>query len=220
MFSRFRRLKPTPRTLSSTDAYALWSASYPPHAHNPLMEIEQEAMQRLMPPLAGRTVLDLACGTGRYGLIAQRERARFVAGIDNSWAMLRVGKLRPAAEANMTYLPFVSGSFDVILCGLAVGHLPPRQMQWAIAEMARVLRPGGAALISDFHPYLYLSGGQRTFTTPNGATYAVEHYPHLASDYFRTVRDAGMTITMMDEVKADLKGQFVPAVFIVRCQRI
>ncbi|MCC7450319.1 MAG: class I SAM-dependent methyltransferase [Anaerolineae bacterium] len=221
MLSRFRRLiHPRPRTLPSQAAYALWSVAYPPEAHNPLMAIEQEAMLRLLPPLTGRAVLDLACGTGRYGLIARQQGARFVAGADNSWAMLQAGKLRPSAEADMTYLPFAPGTFDVILCGLAIGHLPPRQMQWAMGEMARVLCPGGAVLISDFHPFLYLLGQQRTFTAPNGKTYAVEHYPYLASDYYRTIRDVGMTITAMDEVKANREGQIVPAVFIIRCQRL
>jgi len=218
---RIRRLLiQNPRTLPPKEAYALWSAAYPPEAHNPLMEIEQEAMLRLMPPLAGRSVLDLACGTGRYGLIARQHGARFVVGADNSWAMLKAGKLRPSAEANMTYLPFASSTFDVILCGLAIGHLPQRQMQWAMGEMARVLCSGGEVLISDFHPFLYLLGQQRTFTAPGGKTYAVEHYPYLASDYYRTIRDVGMAITAMDEVKANRKGQVIPAVFVVRCQRL
>ena len=212
----FRR---RPRTLAPVDAYALWSASYPPHAHNLLMEVEQAAMARLMPPLSDRAVLDLACGTGRYGLIAQQNGARTVIGVDNSIPMLRAGALRWTAETPMTRLPFRSRSFDVILCGLAIGHLPTTAMRVAFAEMARVLRPGGAALLSDFHPYLAQHGGQRTFRAPDGTVYAVEHHPHQFTDYASAIRAAGLSITATDEPTAVVDGKTVPAVLVIRCER-
>src|SRR5262245_56079694 len=129
MLSRFRRiLGATPRTLPSVYAYALWAATYPPRAHNRLMEIEQESMLRLLPDLANRDVLDLACGTGRYAAIAHQRGARSVLGTDNSLAMLRagsqVGVQAHFAESHMASLPISSRSFDVVLCGLALGHLP------------------------------------------------------------------------------------------------
>ena len=52
-----------------------------------------------MPPLAGQTVLDLACGTGRYGLMAQERGARGVISIDNSAAMLAGNPLRERVQA-------------------------------------------------------------------------------------------------------------------------
>src|SRR5258708_38485681 len=82
---------PLDPTLDSTAAYALWAASYPPHAHNQIMTLEQAAMLRLMPTLAGRTVLDLACGTGRYSLIAREAGAAPVIGTDNTTPMLQAG---------------------------------------------------------------------------------------------------------------------------------
>lgn len=207
------------QTLPSVDAYALWAESYPPYAHNRLMEIEQETMQRLMPTLADRHVLDLACGTGRYGLLARAAGARKVVGVDNSLSMLRAGQLRPVAEASMDQLPFVAQAFDVVLCGLATGHLPPSVLSVALAELARVLRPGGEALISDFHPFHSVRGGQRTFTAPDGTAYAVEHHTHLVSDYFNALRQAGLTITAMAEPRAVVGGQEVLAVLVIRCQR-
>src|SRR5258708_40085068 len=78
-------------TLESTAAYALWAASYPPHAHNQIMALEQAAMLRLMPTLAGRAVLDLACGTGRDSLIAREADAAMGIGTDTSPPMLQTG---------------------------------------------------------------------------------------------------------------------------------
>ncbi len=207
------------RTLASVDAYALWSASYPPHAHNRLMQIEQDAMERLIPALSDRVVLDLACGTGRYTLLARQAGARQVVGVDNSRAMLVAGSACPAAEASMIDLPLASQTFDVVLCGLAVGHLQRDVMRRAIAEIARVLRPGGEALLSDFHPFLALRGKQRTFHAQDGAVYAVEHYPHLASDYFQAIQEAGMSVRAMAEPRAEIDGMSIPAVFVVGFQR-
>jgi ubiquinone/menaquinone biosynthesis C-methylase UbiE len=183
------------------------------------MQIEQAAMERLMPTLADRDVLDLACGTGRYGLLAQKTGARWVVGADNSRAMLRAGALRPLAEATMTDLPFAAQSFDVVICGLAVGHLPADGMRRTMSEIARILSPGGEALISDFHPFLSLRGGQRTFRTLDGTRYAVEHYAHLASDYYDAISAAGLSVSGMAEPRAEIDGVSVPAVFVVRCQR-
>ncbi len=213
-----RRLEKPIRTLASVDAYALWVSTYPPYAHNRLMQIEQEAMECLMPPLRDRTVLDLACGTGRYGLLASSAGARHIIGADNSRAMLRSGSV-PAVEASMTCLPFTAESFDVVICGLALGHLPPDGMRLALAEMARVLHRGGEGLFSDFHPFLYLRGGRRTFTTQDGRSFAVEHYPHLPSDYFNAIQAAGMTLVGMEEARARIGGSDVPAALVIRCRR-
>jgi malonyl-CoA O-methyltransferase len=213
---RYDQLVRPLRTLASVDAYALWSSSYPPYAHNRLMEVEQAAMERLMPPLVDRVVLDLACGTGRYGLLAQKAGARRIVGVDNSRPMLRAGQLT-AAEASMTDLPFGAQSFDAVICGLALGHLPPDKMRRAMQEIGRVLRPGGVALLSDFHPFVYLRGGRRTFSAPDGTRYTVEHYPHLLSDYFNAVQLAGMSIVALDEPRARVGKSEIPAVLVMRC---
>lgn len=224
VWSRIRRLLPQRplQTLRSLDAYALWATSYPPYAHNRLMQIEQAAMLRLMPDVKDRSVLDLACGTGRYGRIAVQAGARRVVGADNSAPMLEAGH-DPAVQrvlAPMTSLPFASGCFDVILCGLATGHLPPDLMRQAVAEMGRILRPGGEALISDFHPLLYANGGKRTFTAPDGKAYAVEHYPHSLYDYEQAISSASMAMISVDEPNAEIGGSRLPAVLVVRCQRL
>ncbi len=205
----------SPPTLASQDAYAQWAINYPPEAHNALMRIEQTAMLAALPPLTGLAALDLACGSGRYSLIAQKAGAARVVGIDNSAPMLRANPAGGGICGEMDALPFTAHSFDVILCGLATGHLPPERMRAAIVEMARVLRPGGSALVSDFHPFMFLSGGRRTFTAPDGTLYAVEHYPHLISDYLAAIKTAGLTLESLAEPRAD--GMIAPAVLVMRC---
>ncbi|RMF78594.1 MAG: class I SAM-dependent methyltransferase [Chloroflexi bacterium] len=161
------------------------------------MQIEQQAMQQLMPSLVGQIVLDLACGTGRYGLLARDSGAKQVVGLDNSVAMLRGNALPHLALAPTDALPLADASVDVVLCGLALGHVP--QLSPSIAEIGRVLRPGGTALISDFHPFIFFNGQRRTFTTPGGQTFAVEHYAHLYSAYHQAAADAGLRIDAVHE---------------------
>jgi len=199
--------------LPSLDAYAQWAASYPPHAHNALMQAEQTAMTALLPALAGQVVLDLACGTGRYGILAGGAGARSVIALDNSPAMLRANPLPIRAVATTEAIPLASDSVDVILCGLALGHLP--RLAPSIGEIARVLKPGGCALVSDFHPFIYLNGARRTFTAPDGQTYAVEHHVHLYSDYHRAAADSGLRITAVREPRRDS----APIVIVYRFEK-
>lgn len=207
------------RTLPSLDAYAQWAANYPPHAHNVLMQIEEQAMLDLMPDLAGKVVLDLACGTGRYGLIVLKRGASAAIELDNSPAMLRANTLHWRALATTEIIPLAARSVDVVLCGLALGHLPG--LKSSLSEISRVLKPGGCALISDFHPFLFLNGQQRTFTATGGRMYAVEHYPHLYADYHCAAQEAGLQIDGIAEPKMSGKdGNIAPNVPIVIVYRL
>ncbi|MEZ4666443.1 MAG: class I SAM-dependent methyltransferase [Anaerolineae bacterium] len=196
IFGSLRPERPL-QTLSSLAAYEQWAAIYPPHAHNALMLAEEGAMKSLILNLDGQIVLDLACGTGRYGLLAQELGARKVIGIDNSLPMLRENRLPHRILSSSEQIPLLDRSVDVILCGLALGHLA--HLLPSIREMARVLNSGGWALVSDFHPFIFLNGQKRTFTGSDGRTFAVEHYAHLYSDYHREVAASGLVIDAVVE---------------------
>lgn len=201
--------------LRSQDAYALWAKTYPPQAHNAFMQLEQTAMEQLMPPLRGCVVLDLACGTGRYGLLAQAHDAARVIGLDNSLAMLQAGSLSQTVMATLAALPFAPASIDVILCGLAVGHLP--MLETLFLEIGRILKPNGTALLSDLHPFQALSGAQRTFVA-NGKQFVVEHYPHLYADYQRCADAADLRIDAVSEPDLpEKKG--LPVVLALRLKK-
>ena len=75
-------------SLTLEQAYERWAPVYPPEPHNPVMDVEQRALLALCGDLQGRDVLDLACGSGRYGAIAAANGARSVVGLDRSVAML------------------------------------------------------------------------------------------------------------------------------------
>ncbi|HLU08371.1 MAG TPA: class I SAM-dependent methyltransferase [Oceanobacillus sp.] len=214
MLPRLKHLLRRPvRTLPSLSAYERWAVSYPPHAHNALMELEQATMLNLLPSLAGLAILDLACGTGRYALLARERGANLVVGADNSAAMLNAAPSSfNRAQATTEAIPLASNSMDGVLCGLALGHLP--QIELSIREIGRILKSGGWALISDVHPAVVRKGAQRTFTAPDGKVYAVEHYLHQAEDYARAAQQAGLVVDVIQEPV--LPNSSDPVVLVLR----
>jgi malonyl-CoA O-methyltransferase len=177
--------------LEPREAYGLWAASYPPHAHNPVMRAEERAMLALLPTdLRGRAVLDAGCGSGRYLLHALGRGASRVTGVDLCVEMLeRAGRELAASghggeielvQGNLERLPVPDASVDLAICGLTIGHLD--RLQPALAELCRVTRPGGMLLCSDVHPVGHALGWQRDFRSGDGH-YAVRHTPHFYSHW-------------------------------------
>lgn len=213
IFNRIQRR--AHHALDSRDAYEKWAEDYPPTPHNLLMEIEQNAMLSLIPSLKGQRVLDLASGTGRYGLIAESHGAVDVIGVDDSIAMIRRSSLSTAIVGSMTQIPLAADSIDVVLCGLAVGHFSDLEM--IFCEVSRVLKMGGQAVVSDFHPFQYLRGARRTFTA-DGKEYEVEHYPHLYETVCHSAKVSGLAI---DEVREPaIEGQMIPVVMVYRLIKV
>ena len=115
----------------------------------------QSAMLALLPP--DYVVADLGCGTGT--VIA--ELAPFVGrvvGVDDSPAMLKAAKRRTAEAANvdlhragLDVLPMADQSCDAALMVLALSYVTDPAA--ALREMARILKPGGRAIIVDLLPH-------------------------------------------------------------------
>ncbi|MGE0360416.1 MAG: ubiquinone/menaquinone biosynthesis methyltransferase [Vicinamibacterales bacterium] len=105
-------------------------------------------------PRPGERALDLACGTGD---IAHRLAARGAAvhGLDITPRMLQLARTKPTAgrcvwtTGDMTALPFADASFDVVTTGYGLRNVP--DLERAIAEIVRVLRPGGRFASLDFN---------------------------------------------------------------------
>lgn len=100
----------------------------------------------------GERALDLACGTGDIALAVAARGAR-VTGLDLTPRMLQLaaGKSRAATflAGDMTSLPFRPQAFDLVTTGYGLRNVP--DLPAAIAEIARVLRPGGRLLSLDFN---------------------------------------------------------------------
>lgn len=100
-----------------------------------------------------KRILDAGCGNGRYSrfLLREADPDALITGFDYSQQMLQRARKRlhdPRASqvaADLTRLPYADRSFEAIVCGWVLEHLPdPRP---GLGELARVLRPGGKLLL-------------------------------------------------------------------------
>jgi SAM-dependent methyltransferase len=104
-------------------------------------------------------VLDVACGEG-YGAAMLAENANSVVGVDISTGAIRHAIGRYGGRANLAFiaascdrLPFPDASFDLVTSFETIEHIETQQA--FIAEIARVLRPGGVLLLSSPNKRLY-----------------------------------------------------------------
>jgi 2-polyprenyl-6-hydroxyphenyl methylase/3-demethylubiquinone-9 3-methyltransferase len=104
--------------------------------------------------LAGRRVLDLGCGKGRFARALIHSGAQVV-GLDLSAAMLAsaAGTGLDRVRGSARRLPFPPASFDAVVAVELFEHLAPRAVDRVCAEVRRVLRPGGAFLLVDKNVY-------------------------------------------------------------------
>ncbi|MBM4009237.1 MAG: bifunctional demethylmenaquinone methyltransferase/2-methoxy-6-polyprenyl-1,4-benzoquinol methylase UbiE [Planctomycetes bacterium] len=114
---------------------------------------------RLVEPIPGSRVLDVACGTGDLTEAFARAGAAEVIGLDYTAAMLDHARMKAAKAggtvANIRYLqgdaqslPFADASFDIV--SIAFGIRNVADPSKALAEFRRVLTPGGRLAILEF----------------------------------------------------------------------
>jgi SAM-dependent methyltransferase len=107
---------------------------------------------------AGCRVLEIGCGPGNLLLLAKRRCPDAeVTGLDPDPAALRLAR-RKAGRAGLAVqldrgfaadLPYPDASVDVVLSAFMLHHLEPADLPRALAEVRRVLRPGGALHVVD-----------------------------------------------------------------------
>lgn len=146
----------------------------------------------------GHRILDIGCGTGTLTMMLKRAFPdSTIIGVDIDPKVLALAKRKTAKarlvveyhEASATSLPFADGYFDSAVTSLMVHHLQRNDKQAFLAEVFRILKPGGILYLTDF-------GMPRTALTR--ATSVIVQYLEKASDNMKglipdMMHDAGFT---------------------------
>ena len=187
-------------------------------------EYEEQILPMAAEHMGGAVdVLDIGCGEGQVARLAVAVGARRVVGVDPTWAQVVEAARRgggPAyGRAGAAALPFADASFDTAVACLVFEHI--RDVDAAIAEVARVLRPGGRFLFFLNHPLLqtpnsgwiddqvldppeqywrigpYLVEDETVEEVEKGVFIPFIHRP--LSRYVNALADAGLVLTRMEE---------------------
>ncbi|HWO59972.1 MAG TPA: class I SAM-dependent methyltransferase [Umezawaea sp.] len=118
---------------------------------------ERPAVLELAGNVTGRRILDAGCGSGPL-FAALRDRGATVTGVDASAGMLEMARRRLGADADLRVvdladpLPFPDDAFDDVVASLVLHYLE----DWGptLAELRRVLTPGGRLIVSVEHPFV------------------------------------------------------------------
>ena len=146
-----------------TNSYARWRSNRLGQITDAL---EQRLLFELLGSVAGKTLLDVGCGDGALAAELAR-RGALVTGLDADPVMIVAARQRAESEAaplrlvegRAEALPFEDNSFD---CTLSVTTLCfVQEARRAVAEMARVLKPGGRLVIGELGRWSLWSAHRR-----------------------------------------------------------
>ena len=181
------------------ETYRQWAATYDDPG-NGLFDLDAPFVEAVCAALPVGVALDAGCGTGRLipPLLARGHR---VLGVDASPAMLARARLR-APEADLLVgdlrdLPLADGAVDLVVTGLALTHVD--DLGATVAELARVLRPGGHLVISDVHHELVLRGSTPKTEGADGRPRMATVRRHTVGDFLRAGLAAGLSLRGFDE---------------------
>jgi SAM-dependent methyltransferase len=145
---------------------------------------ERPAMLNLAGDVHDRRILEAGCGSGPL-MAALRDRGAIVTGFDLSAAMIELARRRLGEDADLTVadlakpLPYADAAFDDVVASLILHYL----QDWTepLAELRRVLKPGGRLILSVNHPILY------TALNPDGPYFDITEFSYDAEHAGHTV---------------------------------
>ncbi len=186
------------------EGYGEWVRTYEDTVQD---EMDLRLLERLRTVdwAAARSVLDLACGTGRIGAWLRTRCAAAIDGVDLTPEMLEVarakGVYRTLRQADVSRTGLAASAYDLCVQSLADEHLP--DLEPLYREAARVTKRGGAFVMVGFHPQFLMAGIPTHFERAPGEPVTIHSYVHLLSDHVKAALPRGWSLAEMDEGLVD-----------------
>lgn len=185
--------------LDLATGYAEWAGRYD-SLPSSFIQVEEPIVHGILDTLPTGVALDAACGTGRQSA-ALLARGHRVIGVDQSPEMIDQARGRcPEAEfrlGRLEALPLEDDSVDLAVCSMAMTH--QSELTTAVAELARVVRPGGRIVVTDLHPFVIALQGQCIFVRGPGSLGFVRNNLHLPGAYLAALTAAGLRVRACHE---------------------
>jgi len=185
--------------ISTTEGYSTWADFYD-HPRNQLIELEQPIVREIVDGLPAGVALDAACGTGRHAAYLA-SRGHTVIGVDSSTEMLERARAKvPGGEfhvADLQDLPLPDDHVDLVVCALALTHFP--DIEPVLAELVRVLRPGGSLVISDRRNLIGKRGIPVVKERPDGTPGYMPSWSRRTSEYLAAALPLGLHVRRCEE---------------------
>lgn len=195
---------------------------------------EWHQLEPLIPPLTGKTVLDLGCGYGWHCKYAADRGANSVLGIDQSERMIREAMERNA-DPCITYwvcdleiYDYPADTFDLVISNLVLHYVP--DLDPIFKKVYRALKPGGTFLFNIEHPTFTAGVRQEWLLNENGdpAAWPVDNYfypgpretvflgrpvlkyHHTLTQILMGLRRAGFTLDHVEEAQPSVEMLAMP----------
>jgi SAM-dependent methyltransferase len=185
--------------IPTTEGYGSWAGFYD-EPGNQLIDVEQPIVREILDGLPRGVALDAACGTGRHSAYLA-SLGHSVIGVDSSAAMLeRAREKVPAGEfheADLHDLPLPDDHVDLVVCALALMHVP--DLEPVLAELVRVLRPGGSLVISDWRSLAKDIAIPVVKAAPDGSLGYMPTKSRLTSEYLTAALPLGLEVRGCEE---------------------
>jgi ubiquinone/menaquinone biosynthesis C-methylase UbiE len=233
---------------SNVSRYDEFATFYDEFVGDDLDDSAALALLDLLPDLNGRHVLDLACGHGRLSRELARRGARVV-GVDISAVLLEQARARESDEPlGITYFRADATSsrlldderFDLVTCHFGLADID--DLRGAVANVARLLVPGGLLVFSIVHPCFPGWGDDAPSSWPPGESYFTEKWwlaansgirgkvgstHRMLSTYLNVLREHGLAFDRVLEPRPDAdwvrrknpSDDLVPVFLVARCRR-
>lgn len=216
------------KTLQKPDVHQDWIQSYRTPENDRFYEIAFDYIAQVLNAPQGSVILDAGCGSCAHSIRLAR-RGFSVCAVDYSKNILETAGINLRSknfveniklqQENILSLSFEDNTFDYILCWGVLMHIP--EVSQAIAELDRVLKKGGVAVISEANMYSIQAMTLRGIKTILGKEKAVLNRNEKGIEYWEKT-SAGDLVTRQTnimwlkkkfinngfEIKKHISGQF------------